>query len=246
MGKKRILLLVKYKYTLAVLFVIFSACLYSLPVEVKKDSSFIIDPGFWVLVCAFQFIGALHYCGRNRPVLWDRVGLVFIGITSILSLSWVLFTSGHLSGQEWEYFICGGLLIPIAVTANFRLSHYFTFVFMSALFVVLLLPVGFRDYIKETPHLDKWAHGMMFLVLVFVYGGELDRFRNHDIKSLLSAILFLLVVVAALTELLQAYVFTARTGDWMDFLADCFGGLLGVFTFLLFRQPLRVLLNYLT
>ena len=45
------------------------------------------------------------------------------------------------------------------------------------------------------------------------------------------------IAYGGLTELMQEYFVPLRTGDWMDFLADSIGALIGIVVFyLFFRQ----------
>lgn len=83
--------------------------------------------------------------------------------------------------------------------------------------------------LAKIPHLDKLVHLCM-------YGGMsgmlwLEFFRNHRKKAILwhawiGAVLCPIVFSGAI-ELLQEYATSYRGGDWLDFLANTTGVMLG-------------------
>jgi VanZ family protein len=80
---------------------------------------------------------------------------------------------------------------------------------------------------------DKLVHcGVFFVLTVLLCSGLLRVNRKHNLsfsQCLLS--LLLPIVFGALIEILQAYVFTWRSGEWGDLFADSVGAamaLLGV------------------
>ena len=85
--------------------------------------------------------------------------------------------------------------------------------------------------------LDKWIHGMMYLVLTLVLlwdvktmwrrrsANGVDGFR---VKKLWLVISIMSIVYGGIMEVLQEKYFYPRTGDWRDWIADCVGVLVGV------------------
>ena len=79
----------------------------------------------------------------------------------------------------------------------------------------------------EAIYLDKWVHlGMFFLLFVLWYWPLRTNVKWTIRKSTLTTWLICLVVAAG-TEILQAYVFKMRDADVFDFLTDCLGSFLG-------------------
>jgi hypothetical protein len=77
---------------------------------------------------------------------------------------------------------------------------------------------------------DKFVHAGIFFVLICLW---LIHGFNH---GKLTTTTYLLTVTGAimyggLLEIMQATVFSQRSGDWMDFIANSFGCLTGLFVF---------------
>ena len=74
--------------------------------------------------------------------------------------------------------------------------------------------------------IDKSAHGVMYLVLALVM-----LWDNKKVGILASYSRMIVVLFSAIfggfIEILQEYFFYPRTGDWMDWLADCTGTWVG-------------------
>ncbi|GHT57445.1 hypothetical protein FACS18945_1770 [Bacteroidia bacterium] len=96
------------------------------------------------------------------------------------------------------------------------------------------------------PYLDKVVHIIMYMVLAGTLVWEQARIANPRrqepsnkpngilrlrsvTKPAMTAVTIALpILYGGLLELLQEYFFPPRTGDWLDFLADIAGVLLGV------------------
>ena len=59
--------------------------------------------------------------------------------------------------------------------------------------------------------------------------------KQYKKRALLLTVL-ISIAYGGLTELMQEYIVTSRTGDWFDLLADSIGTLLGVSVFHLFYR----------
>jgi VanZ family protein len=75
--------------------------------------------------------------------------------------------------------------------------------------------------------MDKWVHGMMYLVLALVMMWDS---KTVGIKISCSWVVVALfsAIFGGFIEILQEQFFFPRTGDWMDWLADCIGAWVGV------------------
>ncbi len=85
------------------------------------------------------------------------------------------------------------------------------------------------------PGFDKLVHCGFYFVLVVVYANGF--IRNRGLANLTFGVEVLVTAVAilygGLIELLQAYVFTWRNGEWDDLFADAVGACMGTFSLLL-------------
>ena len=75
--------------------------------------------------------------------------------------------------------------------------------------------------------MDKWAHGVMYLVLALVMLWDNKKVGIPASYSWVIVVL-LAAIFGGFIEILQEYFFYPRTGDWMDWLADCIGTWVGV------------------
>ena len=78
---------------------------------------------------------------------------------------------------------------------------------------------------------DKLVHCWLFFVLVVFCCEGFIRQQSSGLPSYKPVLLFTLAAImyGGIIELLQAYVFTWRTGEWNDLLADAVGSSMGAF-----------------
>ena len=100
------------------------------------------------------------------------------------------------------------------------------------------LPGSVFPRVKPVVGLDKVAHFLMYAGFAFAcIWGYRKPFVSRDAAYKKKALLLAAIIGIAyggLTELMQEYLVTSRTGDWFDFLADTIGTLLGISVFALF------------
>lgn len=75
--------------------------------------------------------------------------------------------------------------------------------------------------------MDKWAHGVMYLVLALVMLWDNKKVGIQASYSWMVVVLFS-AIFGGFIEILQEQFFYPRTGDWMDWVADCIGTWVGV------------------
>ena len=98
--------------------------------------------------------------------------------------------------------------------------------------IVVLSAIGYVSLMRESsiamPHIagmDKWIHSSMYLLLTIILLWDSRRLtppQSWLIVAIFSAI------YGGFIEVLQEYFFYPRTGDWMDWLADCVGVIIGL------------------
>lgn len=78
---------------------------------------------------------------------------------------------------------------------------------------------------------DKFVHASIFFTLVvlwLIYLFKSDKLSN----SSMIFVIFLCIAYGGLLEIMQATVFSNRSGDWLDFIANTFGCLMGFWFFI--------------
>ncbi len=110
----------------------------------------------------------------------------------------------------------------------------FLFTSMTTIAIVVLstIPVPEMPQLQSVPFFDKWAHMVMYAGLVFSMWLDmwLTTRRTGKEPSMLFGVMTNVypASLGGAMELVQAYCTTCRSGDYMDFLADCVGTYLGV------------------
>ena len=95
--------------------------------------------------------------------------------------------------------------------------------------VLSTIPIPENPPLEDVPLIDKWVHMVMYGGLVFVMWID-HAVRNKKTFSWAARIIMVLYAIAlgGAMELVQAYLTTCRSGDWIDFEADAVGALLGL------------------
>lgn len=108
-----------------------------------------------------------------------------------------------------------GILTPIA---------------LLAITVASLIPVPEVPELNDVPFFDKWVHFVMYGVLTLAMWMDWWRHGKWAMPQKAFILVSFLFPAAwgGVMELAQAYLTTCRSGDWIDFYADCVGALLGV------------------
>lgn len=101
--------------------------------------------------------------------------------------------------------------------------------------IVVLSAIGYISLLREpsialpsVPGIDKWIHGVMYLILTLTLLWDSQQRPNlWWIAGVFSAIF------GGFIEVLQEQFFYPRTGDWMDWLADCIGVIIAIVVWLI-------------
>jgi len=114
-----------------------------------------------------------------------------------------------------------------------KIQHYVKKYPLSLVCLALVWVLSLTPFFPETPlddveFIDKWTHLVM-------YGGTagvmwIEHLRAHGRpvwRRLLGFAVVGMVVMGGVVELAQEYCTTTRSGEWLDFLADSVGVLLG-------------------
>lgn len=117
----------------------------------------------------------------------------------------------------------------------FTLLHILTIVLLS------LLPMPDIKMAEDVPLADKWTHMVMYGALTLVIW--FDYKRTHRQYNSLRLLLFAFLAPIAMggtLELMQAYLTTCRSGEWLDFVANSVGVCIGTIGGLLLKIPKKL------
>ena len=118
-----------------------------------------------------------------------------------------------------------------------KLKTYLLTAIVSVVIVVLsTIPIPENPPLGDVPLIDKWVHMAMYGGLVLVMWVD-HVVRNKRAFSWMVRIIMLLyaIVLGGAMELVQAYLTTCRSGDWIDFEADAIGALVTLLLCMCFR-----------
>lgn len=107
------------------------------------------------------------------------------------------------------------------------MKYRLTILLTVVITILCTIPVPEVPELDDVPFFDKWVHFVMFgaLAVTMYIDRRLAR-QGTTPLFILSAFLFP-SLWGGLMELVQAYLTTCRSGEWLDFYADTFGALLG-------------------
>lgn len=111
-----------------------------------------------------------------------------------------------------------------------KLKENFLTVLVTAIIITLsTIPIPEEAPMSDVPLIDKWVHMLMYMGLVFVMWFDHVARNKRVAKRKHFLFMFLYAtLLGGLMELVQAYLTTCRSGDWVDFEADAIGAAIGV------------------
>ncbi len=107
-------------------------------------------------------------------------------------------------------------------------NYIFTTIVTVAIVVLSTIPIPEEAPLNDVPLIDKWVHMVMYAGVFFAIWVD-HVVRGKRTFSWVARILMLLYAIAlgGAMELVQAYLTTCRSGDWIDFEANIVGALIG-------------------
>lgn len=109
------------------------------------------------------------------------------------------------------------------------IKHYpLTLLCATAIWILCLIPIP-ETPLDNVAFIDKWTHLVMYGTLTLLLGCETMYARpSLSVGVFLLRVLPLTVVMGGLIEIVQATCTNGvRNGDWMDFIANSIGAVLG-------------------
>ena len=102
-----------------------------------------------------------------------------------------------------------------------------------AIWVLCLIPIP-ETPLSDISLIDKWTHFVMYGVLTLVLLWERGK---NPMKPMISVwqLLLIPIVMGGLIELAQRYLTTCRSGEWLDFVGDTIGVVIGAILYVAFH-----------
>lgn len=112
-------------------------------------------------------------------------------------------------------------------------SYPFTAIVTVGVVALSVFPIPEVEPLEEVPLIDKWVHFVMYGGLALaawldsrrrvrrMSGGRAEGMRLG--WGVWTAAVAYPAALGGAMELVQAYLTTYRSGDWLDFVADCVG-----------------------
>ncbi len=114
-----------------------------------------------------------------------------------------------------------------------KYSLLFAIVWTAIIFGLCCMPGRYVPSVNwlEILSFDKFVHASIFFCLVCLW---LIWFHKIDKLSTITFVIVLLscILYGGLLEVMQATVFSQRSADWLDFIANSFGCFMGLWFFL--------------
>lgn len=102
-----------------------------------------------------------------------------------------------------------------------RLFRFYPLTLLVVIVVTTLCLMPIDDPpLKDVPFIDKWTHMALFGGVASVIVFELTMNRRLALRWFAP---FAAALYGGAIELMQAYLTTCRSGEWMDFAADALG-----------------------
>ncbi|WP_142603342.1 VanZ family protein [Solitalea koreensis] len=88
------------------------------------------------------------------------------------------------------------------------------------------------------PGFDKFVHVVFYFVLCFLLCDAFYRQQRYGLLGLLPITFstFICLFYGGLIEVLQMKVFTYRSGEWSDFIADAIGTFMALIPYYIYRK----------
>ncbi|NOZ47971.1 MAG: glycine cleavage system protein H [Chlorobi bacterium] len=117
-----------------------------------------------------------------------------------------------------------------------KLKFWKTITWAIIVFILSSLPGSDFDEVPffNIPYFDKLVHFGMYAVLTFIFLFELNNNSFSTLPKIKAIVLigFVSISYGLLLEILQKYLFTERSAELADFIANTIGCLVAIFAFL--------------
>jgi VanZ family protein len=116
-------------------------------------------------------------------------------------------------------------------------KYLFTEITSIAIVVLSLIPIPEEPPLADVPLIDKWVHFVMYAALSLVMWFDHIVMNKKAMSPTFLLLTFLYpAFLGGMMELAQAYLTTCRSGDFIDFVANVIGAVIGVICCFLFNK----------
>ena len=122
------------------------------------------------------------------------------------------------------------------------LYRFWKTIIWAFIIALILFAPGDRltdKYNLKINHLDKIIHYLLFLVLEILILHDYNLKRKTLFYKEKILITLVILIYAALTELIQSLFITQREGTLIDYIADVFGIITGMLLYFLYKVRLQ-------
>jgi VanZ family protein len=108
-------------------------------------------------------------------------------------------------------------------------KYWVSILFVTAIFILCFMNTAPLPS-PPVQNIDKYVHSLLFLGLsgvIFFDNTSYLRKAISNVRIFLSSFLFP-VLLGGVIEIMQTFLTSTRSGDWMDFLFDGIGAFLGM------------------
>lgn len=106
-------------------------------------------------------------------------------------------------------------------------NYKYSILVALAIIILSTIPVPEVKPLEEVPLIDKWVHFLMYAALSASMWLDRKLLRLPISASCFILMLLLPSLLGGLLELVQAYLTTCRSGEWLDAVADAIGAVIG-------------------
>ncbi|MBQ8969528.1 MAG: VanZ family protein [Bacteroidaceae bacterium] len=107
---------------------------------------------------------------------------------------------------------------------RYPLTHFI----VAVVIILSMAPFPEVPQLEDISFADKWTHMIMYFgVSIVIWWEYLHQHQTIRWGQLIWGAMVAPAAMGGLLELAQAYLTTCRSGEWLDFVANCVGVLLG-------------------
>ena len=116
----------------------------------------------------------------------------------------------------------------MAISLLKKNSYKFALIWAAVIFALCSMPGSLIPTVSwlELLSFDKWVHAGVFFVLVSLF--QIAVTANQQDTKLIYLYFVLSVMYGGALEIMQATVFSDRSADWLDMIANSFGCLMAL------------------
>lgn len=108
------------------------------------------------------------------------------------------------------------------------LRNKYSIAITIAIVVLSLIPIPEKTPMEDIPFVDKWVHFLMYGTLTLAMWVDRGGWKQKITVCTGAMLLLLPSLLGGLMEIAQEQLTDCRSGDFIDFIADAFGAVIGL------------------